>query len=142
MSSPYEAFAAALLKARGPHGDTPDAGRALDMVAAAFKDDRFTSAAMLREALMPALMLAQRPPVEAGRQRHIDSWLTTIATAWAAHPGEALPAGASAPADHWPPAPIPAADAEAAVALLKEAVLCGGNVIELPSGVRVRREKP
>lgn len=135
MSSPYDASAAALSEARA-RGDKPDVGYAVDMVAAALTDDRFVSVEMLREALSPVIALALRPPVNSARGRYISSWLSAIASAWAAYPGEVRPAGTKP----LPPAPTTAAEGAAAASALRAAIEAG-DVIELPSGQRIRKER-
>ena len=114
-ASPYKAFADALLKA---HAEPPavemSAAAALDTVAAALADTRFRTAGMLREALKPAIMLVPRPPVDAARQRHITSWLDTVASSWTAVLADRAAAGPAAPSDHLPPPP-PAPRAIAAI---------------------------
>ena len=140
-SSQYSLFAAALSKARGEAPDVELSARgAIDMVAAALADPRFRTAGMLREALKPALMLCPRPPIDATRQRHITSWLDTVATSWTAVLASRAAAGPSTPPDPLPPAPTSAADAAASAKLLKDAIEAG-DVIELPSGTRIRHER-
>ena len=140
-SSPYAAFGAALSKAYGqaPNVELSAAGT-LDMVRAAIEDPRFRTAGMLREALKPALMLCPRPPIDATRQRHITSWLDTVAASWTAVLASRAAAGPSTPPDPLPPAPTSAADAAASAKLLKDAIEAG-DIIELPSGTRIRHER-
>lgn len=141
---PYAAFALALQQAwRQKPNVAASAVAALDMIEAALSDTRFTSVEMLREAVRPALSLCPRPAPDATQRRHIQSWLDTVAASWSLQqaveeiegaPGVPSPAGVA-------PSPVTPADSAAAAALLKEAIEAGDNVVELPSGVRVRREK-
>jgi hypothetical protein len=140
---PYAAFAAALQQAWRQKPDVAaSAIGALDMVEAVLKDDRLTLEA-LREALRPVLLLCPRPPIDAARARHFETWLGLVAESWRSPgpwdtPADLSPAGA-APAG-LPPPPVTPAGAAAAAELLREAIEAG-DVIQLPSGDRIRRER-
>jgi hypothetical protein len=132
-ASPFAAFAAALTRARNePPAVEASARAALDMVEAALRDDRLSLEA-LRETLAPLIAICPRGQPDAARQRHISSWLDTVAASWRT---EAAPP----PAESWP---LPPWDAPVgpAGALLKAAIE-GENVVQLPSGARIQKERP
>jgi hypothetical protein len=146
---PYAAFAKAWTEALrsppSPAAVAASAHAALDMIEAALADSRFTSVEMLREALRPTLLLCPRSAPDAARRRAIESWLSLIAESWRPAgpwdaPDDLPPAGTAPPARNAPPAVTPA-DSAAAAAALRQAIEAG-DVIQLPSGVRVRKEKP
>jgi hypothetical protein len=150
---PLEAFAKAWAEAQRPAAKAAyavsSAFDACDMFAAVLADDRFVSAEMMREALTPALILCQRPPVEPARQRHIRTWLDMVAASWSLQqavedvegaPAD-LPLAGSAPSDHLPPPVVTPTDSAASAELLRAAIAAGDNVVELPGGIRLRRER-
>jgi hypothetical protein len=87
MDDNYAAFAKAWIEAQRPAAKAAyavaSAFDACDMFAAVLADPRFVSAEMMREALRPALLLCQRPPIEPARQRHIRTWLDMVVASWA-----------------------------------------------------------
>jgi hypothetical protein len=130
-ASPFAAFAAALTRARNePPAVEASARAALDMVEAALRDDRLSLEA-LRETLAPLIAICPRGQPDAARQRHIKTWLDMMAASWAAAPQD----------QPWPPPPWDAPVGPAG-ALLKAAIEAGENVVPLPSGARIQKERP
>ena len=136
---PYAAFAAALIKARKEKPDVAaSACAALDMVAEAMADKRFTSVEMLREAVRPILLITVRPPIDADRQRHIRTWLDTVASSWSLQ--QAVEEGEGEQVDLPLPAVTP--DDTAASPEMLRAAIEAGDVVQLPgTGMRILRER-
>jgi hypothetical protein len=141
VAHPYAAFAAALTRARNePPAVEASAAATLDMVEAALKDSRLSLEA-LRETLAPLIAICPRAEPDAARARHIKTWLDMMAASWAPSKAALQQLQQPSPDDEaWPPPPWDEPVGPAGAVL--KAAIEGGNVVQLPSGARIQKERP